>query len=246
MHRQFDQMVDYTLALLRSSPLRRHEFWAKADSSSIQRWQATTNPYRKYLYEEIIGKIPDPAEPITAQTRRVYDSAQFTGYEVVLPVWKDVFASGILLIPKNIKPGERRPLVVMQHGLAGQPKDVIEATAAQAEGNYHSFAAKLAAKGYIVYAPQNPCIGDERFRLIVRRANPLKLTLFSFITGQHQRTVDWLPQLPFVDPKGIGFYGLSRGGKTAMRVPPLIDKYKRAQRTTRFTSTVLPRRRIGR
>ena len=46
MHRQFDQMVDYTQALVRSSPLRRREFWAKADSSSIQRWQATTNPYR--------------------------------------------------------------------------------------------------------------------------------------------------------------------------------------------------------
>ncbi|MEO8126790.1 MAG: prolyl oligopeptidase family serine peptidase, partial [Bryobacteraceae bacterium] len=192
----------------------------------IERWQATTDPYRKYLYEEIIGKIPDPQEPMTAQTRRVYNDALFTGYEVVLPVWKDVFASGILLIPKNLKPGERRPLVVTQHGLAGQPKDVIESTDAKAEGFYHGFGARLAAKGYIVYAPQNPYIGDERFRLIVRRANPLKLTLYSFITGQHQRTVDWLAQLPFVDPARIGFYGLSYGGKTAMRVPPLVDKYK--------------------
>jgi hypothetical protein len=28
-----------------------------------------------------------------------------------------------------------------------------------------------------------------------------------------------------VDPKRIGFYGLSYGGKTAMRVPPLLDGY---------------------
>ncbi len=226
MHRQFDQLVEYTQALVRASPIRRREFWSKADPSSIERWQATTEWYRKYLYEEIIGKVPDPEEPMTAQTRRVYDNVLFTGYEVVLPVWKDVLASGILLIPKNIKPGERRPLVVTQHGLAGQPKDTIESTDAKAEGFYHGFAAKLAAKGYIVYSPQNPYIGDERFRQIVRRANPLKLTLFSFITGQHQRTVDWLAQLPFVDPARIGFYGLSYGGKTAMRVPPLVDKYK--------------------
>jgi len=226
MHRQFDQMVEYTQALVRQSPLRRREFWAKADASSITTWQSTTDFYRKYLYEEIIGKLPEPTEPLIPRTRRVYDNQQLTGYEVVLPVSQDIFASGILLIPKNLKPGERRPLVVTQHGLAGQPKDVIEATDAKAEGFYHNFAAKLASKGYIVYAPQNPYIGNERFRLIVRRANPLKLTLFSFITAQHQRTVDWLSQLPFVDPDRIGFYGLSYGGKTAMRVPPLVDKYK--------------------
>jgi hypothetical protein len=37
--------------------------------------------------------------------------------------------------------------------------------------------------------------------------------------------LDWLATQPFVDPKRIGFYGLSYGGKTAMRVPPLLDKY---------------------
>ncbi|MEO8131371.1 MAG: hypothetical protein ABI822_30025, partial [Bryobacteraceae bacterium] len=37
MHRQFDQMVEYTQAIVRASPLRRKEFWAKADSSSIER-----------------------------------------------------------------------------------------------------------------------------------------------------------------------------------------------------------------
>jgi hypothetical protein len=225
MHRQFDQLVEYTQTLVRSSPLRRREYWAKADSSSIEKWNATTEPYRSYLYEQIIGKLPDPSEPMSARTRQVYDTPKFTGYEVVLPVWPDVFASGVLLVPKDLKPGERRPVVVTQHGLDGQPKDVVEATNVRAEGFYHQFGAKLAEKGYIVYAPQNPYIGGERFRLIVRRANPLKLTLFSFITGQHQRTVDWLSQLPFVDPERIGFYGLSYGGKTAVRVPPLVRKY---------------------
>jgi hypothetical protein len=30
--------------------------------------------------------------------------------------------------------------------------------------------------------------------------------------------------LPFVDPDRIGFYGLSYGGKTAMRVPLFIEQ----------------------
>ena len=43
--------------------------------------------------------------------------------------------------------------------------------------------------------------------------------------GQHQRTLQWLAGLPFVDAARIGFYGLSYGGKTAVRVPPLLDGY---------------------
>ena len=47
----------------------------------------------------------------------------------------------------------------------------------------------------------------------------MKKTLFSIIVPQHQQIVDWLATLPFVDPERIAFYGLSYGGKTAMRDP---------------------------
>ena len=84
---------------------------------------------------------------------------------------------------------------------------------------YHHFAATLAEQGFITYAPQNPYIFQDRFRVIQRKGHPLKLALFSFILGQHERTLDWLAGLAFVDPARIGFYGLSYGGKTAVRVP---------------------------
>src|SRR5262249_49426941 len=42
---------------------------------------------------------------------------------------------------------------------------------------------------------------------------------------QHEQTVDWLASLDFVDPSRIAFYGLSYGGKTAMRVPAIVEKY---------------------
>ena len=58
-----------------------------------------------------------------------------------------------------------------------------------------------------------------------RKANPLKLTLFSIIAVQHQAIVDWLQTLPQVAPERIAFYGLSYGGKTAMRVPALVTDY---------------------
>ena len=115
------------------------------------------------------------------------------------------------------------PVVVCQHGLEGRPVDTIDAN--KNEHYYHQFAAKLANEGFITYAPQNPFIGNDRFRLIQRKGHPLQLSLFSFILGQHQRTLEWLAQQPFIDARRIGFYGLSYGGKTAMRVPPLLDGY---------------------
>jgi hypothetical protein len=83
----------------------------------------------------------------------------------------------------------------------------------------------LAEQGFITYAPQNPYIGQDKFRTLQRKANPLKLSLFSFIVPQHEQTTAWLASLPMVDAERIAFYGLSYGGKSAMRVPPLVGRY---------------------
>ncbi|HSW45603.1 MAG TPA: hypothetical protein VLM89_08530, partial [Phycisphaerae bacterium] len=220
--RQFEQMVEFTRTLVCRAESRRKQFWSKADPSSPQAWQASCEWYRRYFWQEVIGRLPDPNVPATPRTRLVYDRPDWRGYEVMLDVWSDVFASGLLLVPNNLKPGERRPVVVCQHGLEGRPTKTINPAHAAA---YSLFGARLAERGFIVYAPQNPYIGEDRFRVLQRKANPLKLTLFSFIVGQHARTLEWLGGLPFVDAKRIGFYGISYGGKTAMRVPAILDGY---------------------
>jgi len=223
LHSQFDQLVGFTQALIRKSPDRRAEFWAKADASSLERWNETTKFYRDYIWEEVIGRLPAASRPADPRTRLIYDAPKFKGYEVVLDVWPDVFAYGILLVPKDIKAGERRPVVVCQHGLEGRPQDVADP---KVDSHfYHHFAATLADEGFVTYSPQNPYIGEDRFRIIQRMGHPLKLALYSFIIGQHEQTLNWLAELSFVDPQRIGFYGLSYGGKTAVRVPPFLDRY---------------------
>jgi dienelactone hydrolase len=223
MHRQFDELVSYTQRVIRQSPRRREEFWAKADASSPEKWKSSTKSYRDAIWSEVIGRMPDPSAPANPRTRLIYDQPKFRGYEVMLDVWPGIYAYGILLIPKDIKPGERRPVVVCQHGLEGRPSETAEP--GSDSHYYHRFAARLAEEGFVTYAPQNPYIGEDRFRIIQRKGHPLQLSLFSFILGQHQRTLEWLGQQPFVDRDRIGFYGLSYGGKTAVRVPPLLDGY---------------------
>lgn len=223
LKRQFDELVSFTQKLVQQSPKRRAEFWSTADASTPARWTETTQRQRNVIWEEVIGRMPDPDVEANPRSRLLYDEPKFRGYEVMLDVWPDVFAYGILLLPKDIKPGERRPVVVCQHGLEGRPADLADPKVDSPF--YHRFAVRLAEEGFITFAPQNPYIGRDRFRLIQRKAHPLQLSLFSFILGQHQRILEWLSGLPFVDPARIGFYGLSYGGKTAVRVPPLLSGY---------------------
>jgi len=219
---QLDQLVAFTQNLVRQSDVRRSEFWSKADRSSLQRWEESRRWYRDYLWDEVIGRFPPASLSPSPHTRLLFDESKWKGYEVALDVWPDVFAYGILLVPKDIKPGERRPVVVCQHGLEGRPQKVVDP---KVESPYHSFGAKLADQGLVVYAPQNPYIGGEKFRLLQRKANPLGKSLYAIIVRQHEQTLEWLSQLPFVDPQRIAFYGLSYGGKTAMRIPALLDRY---------------------
>src|SRR5262249_43961360 len=182
-----------------------------------------TEPSRKQLGEEVIGKLPAPTEPMNPCTRQLYDEPKYKAYEVTLDLYPDVFAYGILCVPKDLKPGEKRPVVVCQHGLEGRPTDVVDPK--ERTKYYNSFGSQLADRGYIVYAPQNPYIGQDKFRVLQRKANPLGLSLFSFIIRQHERTLDWLATLPFMDADRMAFYGLSYGGKTAMRVPAVLPRY---------------------
>ncbi len=222
--RQFDQLVAFTQKLLvNPETVREKFFWSRLDTSSLANYEKSTQQLRKELWENVIGKLPQPSQPANPRSRLAYDEPKWKGYEVVLDVYPDVFAYGILLVPKDLKPGEKRAVVVCQHGLEGRPQDVVNPK--MRTRYYNSFGAQLADRGYIVYAPQNPYIGHDKFRVLQRKANPLGLSLFSFIVRQHERTLDWLASLPFVDPERLAFYGLSYGGKTAMRVPAILPRY---------------------
>ncbi|MCY2964737.1 MAG: dienelactone hydrolase family protein [Planctomycetota bacterium] len=224
MKRQVDQMVEYTQKLLRRSAKVRDTLWSKASRKSLEDWEKTAEEYRDMVYDELIGRLPKSDMALNPRTRQVLDEPGFVGYEVVLDVYPDVIAGGILLLPKGMKPGEKRPVVVCQHGLEGVPMDTISKTV-DGFKYYSAFTAELANRGFITYAPQNPYRGQDRFRTLQRKSNPMKRSLFTYIIPQHERTIEFLKTLPNTDPKRIAFYGLSYGGKTAVRVPPMVKDY---------------------
>src|SRR5207245_5886675 len=185
------------------------------------KYLGSANWYGDVFAREVVGKFDEKLLAENPRSRKTYEADKWVGYEVVLDVFPDVFAYGILLLPNDLKEGEKRPVVVCQHGLEGRPQDVISGN----KDSYHDFAAKLAEQGFITFAPQNPYIFTDRFRSLQRKANPLGQSLFSIIVPQHQQIINWLKTLPNVDGNRIGFYGLSYGGKTAMRVPAILTDY---------------------
>jgi dienelactone hydrolase len=234
---QVKEIEDHIQWLIRDSDQERNRYFLYKVMPEFEKRTWSTRPYhpyyspeyfiqqakgyRDYFNEEIIGKFNDPLLSPKPRTRKLYDKERWTGYEVVLDVYEHLFAEGIILIPKDIKSGERRPVVVCQHGRNDIPQKMIE-------GNntaYNDVAARLADQGFVVYVPQNPYKGEDRYRWLGRKANTIKKTLFSFIVSQHDQTLRWLGSLPFTDKNRIAFYGLSYGGETAMRVPALLEGY---------------------
>jgi dienelactone hydrolase len=223
LRRQFHEIDRHDQALLVESPYVRQKFMEKLDTGSLAKFEKTVEWYRDFFADEVIGRFDDKPLPPDVRSRLVYDEPKYRGYEVVMDVFPDVIAYGILLLPKDIKDGDKRPAVVCQHGLEGRPQDVADPKIKSPY--YHQFAIRLAERGFVTFAPQNLYIFGDRFRTLQRKANPLKKTLFSVIVPQHQQITDWLKSLPYVDPSRIGFYGLSYGGKSAMRIPPLVKNY---------------------
>jgi dienelactone hydrolase len=229
--RQLKELDRHNQQVLAESPYVRRDFLLKlADMSQasgnkqvpVAEYEKNARDYRKVFAEDVIGQFNRELLPMNPRSRKAYDAEKWTGYEVVLDVFPDVIAYGILLLPKDLKKDEKRPVVVCQHGLEGQPKDTI---GKPGYAYYKAFAAELANRGFITFAPQNLYIGHDKFRTLQRKANPLGKSLFSVIVPQHQQIINWLKTLPNVDGSRIGFYGLSYGGKSAMRIPALVTDY---------------------
>ncbi|MFM2093967.1 MAG: Dipeptidyl aminopeptidase 4, partial [Planctomycetota bacterium] len=175
--RQLQEMDLFTQQLLNESQYVRQDFMGKLNTSNLDEYRKSVEQYREIFRHQVIGHFPNPVLPMNPASRKAEETDKWTAYEVTLDVFPDVFAYGVLLLPKDLKPGEKRPVVVCQHGLEGRPTDVYKGD----NPAYHDFGAKLAERGFITFAPQNLYIFRDRFRTLQRKANPLGKTLFSVI-----------------------------------------------------------------
>ncbi len=235
--RVFAGMQDHVQNLVDESDKARDEFYFYLAEPGLRRGSWSTEKtherlsplnfmtrseeWREQFESEIIGRFDEELLPLRPRTRKVRETDAWTAWDVLLDVYPGFEAWGTLVMPKNIPAGEKRPVVVCQHGRNGVPLDTIDA----GKSAYSDYAARLAERGFITFAPHNLYRGEDRYRWLDRKANLIGGTLFTFITASHRQTLTWLKTLPEVDGKRIAFYGLSYGGETAVRVPAVIPDY---------------------
>lgn len=213
MGRMVEQMVGHTQLLLRDSEYVRKEFvesWKNKDQELL----------RTFFKEEIAGWTHQDFIPVNPRTRQIEDQPGYVCHEVVLDVLPDIEMWGILLIPKNIKQDEKRPVVVMQHGRGGNPY-----TALTENYSYYGIGRRLADMGFVVFTPFGNWTGETRFRWIDRIAKPAKNSIWSTAGRQHQQLIRWFGTLPFIDTDRIGFYGKSIGGQAASLIASMLPEY---------------------
>lgn len=237
-HRRiFEGMQNHVQSLVDRSDRNREEFYFfKAEPGlrpgkwSTEKEHNTLIPsdfiinsteFREKFAENVIGRFDEELTPLNPRSRKIIDSEKWTAWDVVLDVYPEFEAWGVLLLPRGMKPDEKRPVVVCQHGRNGLPRDTIDA----GKTAYNDFAAELADRGFIVFSPHNIYRGEDRYRWLDRKANLIGCSLFSFITDSHRQILTFLKTLPNADPERIAFYGLSYGGETAVRVPALLPDY---------------------
>jgi dienelactone hydrolase len=212
--RQLEQITRHIQRTMHDlSDYRRYKF-LQGDLSSAAAWEKSMDTYRDQMYEEMIGRLEEEPMPPNPRRRQVYDREHWTGYEVVLDVLPGVRGWGLLALPKDLEEGEKRPVVVVQHGHLGIPTTPLRID------SYNRILPRLVERGFIVFAPFNP------YQFNPRRATPVKATIFSVLIPQHQQIARWLQTLPNVDDERIGFYGKSWGGRSALRIPPYVPEYK--------------------
>ncbi|MCA9017563.1 MAG: hypothetical protein KDA77_19725, partial [Planctomycetaceae bacterium] len=221
---QLAEILRHNQRLLQLAYESRIEFMKNLKTDSLENFEKSVEPYRKIFRDEVVGAFDLKLLPDNARTRKYQVGPKTISYEVELDVFPDVTAYGILTLPKDMKldGSEQRPVVVCQHGLEGRPQHTVGEEGYRA---YKSFSTHLAERGFITFAPQNPYILFDRFRTLQFKSQSIGRTLFSIAVPQHQQITDWLSKQPFVDKTRIGFYGISYGGKSAMRIPPLVKNY---------------------
>lgn len=221
---QLAEIQRFNQDLLQTAYQERIEYMKDLKTDSLETFEATVEAYREKFRRDVVGEFDAERLPLNARSRPYQEGPTTISYEVLLDTFPGVYAYGVLTLPKDLKldGSEKRPVVVCQHGLEGRPQDVISESKFNA---YSAFATRLAERGFITFAPQNPYIFQDRFRTLQFKAAAIGCTLFSVIVPQHQQITDWLQEQPFVAGDRIGFYGLSYGGKSAMRIPPLVSDY---------------------
>lgn len=195
----------------------RHVLFYADDSGAIHpvttvdEWQLRRRDIIRGL-EAAMGPLPDRTRlpDLDIQITASLETPDYIRHTLTFASEPGDRTPAFLYIPRGASPDDPRPAVVALHPTGELGKQIVDG---QGERPNRGYAAELAARGYVVIAPDYPPYGDYAgydFESDRYDSGSMKGV------WNHMRCVDLLQQRDDVLPDRIGAIGHSLGGHNAM------------------------------
>jgi dipeptidyl aminopeptidase/acylaminoacyl peptidase len=183
---------------------------------------------RKTLHAAWMGCLGKPPPKPARLDSRVESTEELDGFKRQLVSFLSADGDRLrayLLVPSDLKPGEKRPAVVVFHPTVN---DTLKEPAGLGKRQAMALGVHLVKRGYVVLCPECFIMKDGRAKAqaaAVARRWP-GWTGLGKMTFDASRCVDFLESLPFVDAARIGCIGHSLGAKEVLFAMAFEPRYK--------------------
>ena len=208
----------------------------RCEAQSVEEFEAWKKQFKSKL-DELLGPFPKRVPPNARTIARAEREDDFVE-KFVIDVEHDLSCPGYLLLPKDLKPGEKRPAILCPHG-HGPGKVRPAGTDASPHNPTDEYARLMTRHGYITAVIDSRGFGERV--LGVRgggnesACNCLYLLcamlghqLITLNIHDQMQTLDYLLSLDCVDPERVGILGKSFGGTMAQYVSVCDERIQAA------------------
>jgi dienelactone hydrolase len=212
------------------------------NSAELAAWQSDL----RTRLRAIIGIDTMRACPLDPQLDAPEQYDGYTQTRVVIAVEPDVRMPLYVLTPDDLRPGQRRPVMLAPHGHGSAGKaavvgraDAPELARTIAQHNY-AYGVQLVRAGYIVLCPDARGFGERREPVMIadgdrlggscqvlnHMALPLGQTVTGMWTWDLMRLIDYVATRDDCDATRIGCAGLSGGGAQTLWLAALDERVR--------------------
>lgn len=243
MSKTEDFCVRNKLVEMYNSNCRKHGMFSE-NEEQLEEWRRSIIPrLKKLLGLENVSK--------TKLSPKVVETEEFSEYtrkKVIIETEKDVFMPMYLLMPKDLKPGEKRPCMIAAHGHGAGGKygtagrydiPVIRDSIKKYNCDY---GVKLVKEGYIVFCNDSRGFGERRewmdlgdsqecllkssCNAINNAAISLEKSLLGMMVWDLMRIIDYIETIDYCDSSKVGCIGFSGGGLQSLWLSALDERIK--------------------
>ena len=196
------------------------------NASTPEQFEAWKAGFRDVV-ARCLEPFPGPVD-LNPEVIEVVDEGDYRREKVVFDSEPDMSVVAYVLVPNDVKPGDRRPAILAAHGHGSGKDDVCGIGHGEAgridrirDLNY-DYARQFALRGYVVIAPDWRAFGERRTGgdkpgkdvcdMLQDKAILFGDNLLTLNVWDARCAVDYLQSRPEVDPDRIGCAGLSYGG----------------------------------